>query len=215
MQVAIHLRRRSQAEPATAMLLLGQRTADLAGLLVHLACDPLPPIFATADGFLVSLSRPLTGTVGGVLRLRALAPNLFVPVDADLVPALLPAEAADLASRRGLVILPGGRALEFDPTRSLPLAEILSASELRRDAWQPLPEPAPLADRLTELTLEQPDIPLDDLPAPGDPIGTEDPRPQDVNPLSRALAKTAFGAGKTLAWLGQKLNLKGMWPAPA
>src|SRR5262249_6080154 len=138
--------RRPVPEPATALLLPNHDAAALAGLCVRLGLDPLPPVFFVADGFLLKLPRPRTEPLGGVLRLRALAEYLFLPVDADLAPALLPDEAADLVKRRGLVFLPGGRVLAFDPGRPLPLAKVITGVP-RRGAWQALPEPAPLAER--------------------------------------------------------------------
>jgi tetratricopeptide (TPR) repeat protein len=171
----------------------------------------VPAAYAVADGYLVQLSRPIERVIGGALRLRRLADHLYLPADADLVPALLPEEAADMGRRRGLVFLPGGRVLEFDPAKPVPIAGLMGARELRRDAWQPLPEPEPLADRLTEITLQQPDIPPDDLLAPGgEGIGTEDPRPEDAGTPRRALGKTMIGMGKIAAWLGTKLGLKGL-----
>ena len=111
MQVAFHLCRRAEVAPASALLLLSHSAADLANLASKSGCDPLPPVYAVADGFLLRLSQPLAGPFGGVLRLRPPADNLLLPVDADLLPALLPDEAADLVRRRGLIFLPGGRIL--------------------------------------------------------------------------------------------------------
>src|SRR5262245_25959913 len=144
MKIAFHLRRRSEPAPASALLLLSDDTASLTRLLASLRCDPLPPIYEVADGFLLKLAQPIANAVGGVLRLRALADNLFLPVDAELVPPLLPVEAVDFGRLRGIVFLPHGRALEFDPARPLPLSKLLKTDTLRREPWQPLPEPEPL-----------------------------------------------------------------------
>jgi hypothetical protein len=215
-QVAFHLRRRPTAAPASGLLLLSHDTADLARLFAAVGHDPLPPVYAVADGFLLKLPRPTSGPFGGALRLRDLGDNLFVPVDAELLPALLPDEAANLGRQRGLVFLPGGRALEFDPARPLPLSAVAGAGELRRQRWQPLPEPAPLAERLTAITLERPELPPDELLAPGgEEIGTEDPRPQDTNLPSRAAGRAAFGAGRALAWLGGLLGMRSLAAAGA
>ena len=66
-----------------------------------------PSVHATADGLLVKLPQPLSTFVPGVIRLRQLSANLFLPVDGDLVPGLLPDEAEALVRKRGLVFLPG------------------------------------------------------------------------------------------------------------
>ena len=71
------------------------------------------------------LPKPLSEPVGGVIRLRQLADNRFLPVDADLIPALLPDEAKALVLRRGLVFLPGGRVLEFQHDKHLSLSEMV------------------------------------------------------------------------------------------
>jgi hypothetical protein len=181
---------------------------DLLRLCARLGADPLPPVYAVADGFLIKLDRPSAAAVGGVIRLRALADNLLVPATADLVPPLLPDEAAALVRQRGLVILPGGRVLEFAPDRPLPLARLLTAGALRRRAWQSLPAGPRLAGRLTEITLDRPDPTPDDLLRPGgESIGTEAPRPADSGLAGKALGKAALGTGKGLAWLGRALHL--------
>ena len=95
-KVAFHLRRRAEAAPAAALLLLSHDTAKLLQVCERLGADPLPPVYRVADGFLIKLAGPIAGPVGGVVRLRCLADNLYLPIDADLVPALLPEEAADL-----------------------------------------------------------------------------------------------------------------------
>src|SRR5271155_3817555 len=125
MQVAFQLRRRLEAAPATALLLCSHSSTDLVRMRARIGGDPLPPVFAVADGFLVKLPRPSTQPFG-VLRLRSLADHLFLPLDADLIPALLSDEATDLVRRRGLVFLPGGRTLEFDPTKPILLSALVS-----------------------------------------------------------------------------------------
>lgn len=210
MQVAFHLRRRAAAHPATALLLFSHASADLVRLLSATGCDPLPEIHAVAAGFLLKLPETLARPLGGAVRLSKLADNLFLPVDADLLPALLPAEAADLVRRRGLVFLPD-TVLEFDPAQPLPLAAILTGGPLRRDAWQPLPQPQRLAEQLTEIVLEMPEPPLDDLLESGRAeIGTEDPAPEDTSLPQQIAGRAAFSAGTMLAWLGKTLCFKGL-----
>ena len=130
---------------------------DLVRLLAQFGCDPLPPVFAVADGFLVKLPRPEYTPCGGVLRLRSLANHLFLPVSADLVPSLLPDEAADLVRHRGLVFLPGGRAPGI---QSHTARGPIHHPECRCLAAEPVATVAgasPLADRLTEIGLGVPD----------------------------------------------------------
>jgi tetratricopeptide (TPR) repeat protein len=137
-------------------------------------------------------------------------------VDAELSPALLPDEAAALTGRRGLVFLPGGRVLAFDPAAPLPPSAWLGVTGLRRGDWRPLPEPPPLAERLTEISLDLPgDSPEDVLEAGGEGIGTEEPTPEDAGLPRRALGKAAWTAGKGLSWLGKALGLGGLARAGA
>src|SRR5262245_44962567 len=109
MNIPFDLQRSDSAEPASALLLPSSAPADLLRLCARLGFDPLPEIFAIVDGFLLKLAKPMPEHVGGVLRLRAVAENLWLPVDARLVPELLPDEAQGLTRQRGLVFLPGQR----------------------------------------------------------------------------------------------------------
>jgi tetratricopeptide (TPR) repeat protein len=218
MKVTFHLRRRATAEPVAAVLLPPQ-TDELVRWCA--ASGEMPTVFAVAEGFLVMVSSegrglsPPAGPPGQArrlagLRLRRLAANIYLPGDADLMPALLADEAADLGRRRGLVFLPGGRVLEFNPARPVPLGAMLTAP-VRRDPWQALPESPPLAERLTAIVAAPPDISPDELLAVGgEDIGIDDPRPEDASLPRRALGSAAFGAGKALAWLGQLIGSKGL-----
>jgi tetratricopeptide (TPR) repeat protein len=146
--------------------------------------------------------------VAGVIRLRGLADNLLLPVDADLVPSLLPDEAEGLVRRRGLVFLPGDRVLEFAPDEPVPLGAVLMVDQLERHPWQTLPEPPALAERLTEIVLDRPDPPPDAvIEAGGEGIGTEAPRPPASGLPARVLGSAAYGLGKGMAWLGQALHM--------
>jgi tetratricopeptide (TPR) repeat protein len=215
MKVPFHLRRRASAEPAVALLLLGHDSEELLRLCARLGHDPVPAVFAVADGFLLKLTRPVETALAGCVRLRGLSPDLLLPVDADLVPGLLPDEAEALVRRRGLVFLPSGRALEFDPAHPLPLAALLAAS-VRREPWQSLPHPSPLADRITEVVVETPPGAADAvLEAGGEGVGTEAPRPSDASLPAKALGKAALGMGKGLGWLGHKLGLGALGRAGA
>ncbi len=71
MKTPFRLWRRPVPEAATALLLPTHDAAALAALCVRLGLDPLPPVFAVADGFLLKLPRPRAEPLGGVVRLRA------------------------------------------------------------------------------------------------------------------------------------------------
>src|SRR5262249_42554504 len=150
--------------------------------------DPLPLIFAVSEGFLLKLAQPTPAPLPGVIRLRALAENLYLPCDADLVPALHDDEARGLVRPRGLVFLPGGRMLAFAHDQSLQLAQLLRAENVRRRSWQPLPVPPPLSERIRDILLDRPeDTPDTVLDSGGAGIGTEDPQADDVDTTSRLL----------------------------
>jgi tetratricopeptide (TPR) repeat protein len=210
-KVPFRLRRRDRPEPAAALWLPSRDVGELLRLCVRLGHDPLPRLHALGDGFLVVLPRPLAGPVAGAVRLRALAASLFVPADADLVPALRDDEAADLAKARGLVFLPGGRVFSFAPDRPLSPAELLAAGSLRRRRWRPLPEQPPLADRLREVILDlPPDAEPEFLRSGGDDIGTEDPLPQEKPTTDDLAARAKMAAGQSMAKLGKMFGLKGL-----
>jgi tetratricopeptide (TPR) repeat protein len=211
MKVPFHLRRTPGAAPAVAFLLPAVEPAAVLTLCARLGSDPLPAVHAVADGFLLRLRQPTTETFPGVIRLRALAENLLLPVGADLAPTLRDDEAGALARDRGLVFLPGGRILAFDPKKPLPLSALLGVEQLVRRDWQPLPSPRPRAERLLNVTLAlPPQLPEDFLDAGGQDIGTEDPRPDDAGMAGRALGQVQAGAGRGLMWLGQALGLGGL-----
>src|SRR5262249_18929519 len=139
-------------------------------------------------------------------RLRRLSENCYLPIDADLVPALSRAEAVDLTARRGLAFLHGRDPLAFDPARPLKRAAFLAVARPRRDDWEPFPAGNPPAEMLTGVTRVI-DIPPDDLLAvSGPPVGAADARPPEVGPGRRALGRIAAGLGKGLKGLGKALG---------
>jgi hypothetical protein len=210
-KVPFHLERRSQAEPATALLLLSHEARDLLRLGMELGLDPLPPVYAVADGFLIPLPQPTRRSFAGALRLRSLANNLLLPVDADLVPALLEDEAAGLVAQRGLIFLPGDRVLEFHPDERLPLSAFLTVERVERRTWEALPEAPALPERLLEIEIEQPPGYADEMLEQGrEGIATEDPQPENSSPLSKTLGKMAVQFGKGMAGLGRALHLAGL-----
>src|SRR5437763_8925518 len=131
MRVPFRLRKTSRAAPATGLLLLSEDVADLLALCARLGpgrdgpggdasgVGALPPVYPVPGGFLVQPRGAVPPALPGVVRLRGLVPNLYLPVDSALVPGLLEDEAAGLVRGRGLVFLPGGQVLGFDPARPL------------------------------------------------------------------------------------------------
>jgi tetratricopeptide (TPR) repeat protein len=205
LRLPFRLFRRDDPAPAAAILLASDDPAALLAACARLA-DPL--VFPVAGGFLVVAESAPPG-VPGAVRLRRLSENCFLPVDADLVPALLPAEAVELTARRGLVFLPNRAPLAFDATRPLRPAAFLAVPRPRRDDWEPFPEGNPPADRLTAITRVLPEINPDDLLADtGPPVGTDDARPPQVGPGRAALGRASAGLGKGLGAIGKLFGSK-------
>jgi tetratricopeptide (TPR) repeat protein len=163
LRAPFQLRRRTQAVPAVAILLPTRDPGDLFRLCARWRLDPSGRIFAVADGFLLNLERPTTDPAPGEIRLRELACGLYIPADAELVPALLDDEATGLVRDRGLVILPGGRAVSFDRRAAVALGELLHARRRRRRVWTALPQPPRLPERIDQIVLELPEQPPESL----------------------------------------------------
>ena len=227
MLAPFYLRHRPTPARAAGLWLASADGRHLAGLWPRLRGE-WPEVYALAGGFLVLPVDPPPAALPRAIRLRRLAGNLYLPVDADLAPALHPAEAADLTSARGLVFLPG-QVLAFDPGRPRAVAEVVAPAAVRRAAWEPFPPRPERADRLVAIRLEGPSEPVAILEQ-GRPVANggagesrgeaTDPngdttatgagslRPPDSAPLWRAAGRAAFGGGKFLAWLGRMLR----WP---
>lgn len=213
MKVEFRLRRRPECGQAVALLLPSRDVAGVLGLCVRLGLDPVGRIHDVAGGFLLRLDDPTTRAFPGVVRLRELAEDLFLPVDAELIPALLDDEAEGLTRDRGLIILPAGIVLGFDPGAPVGPAALMTGSERprRRDGWRPLPDRPPLAERIEEIVVAMPDeSPESVLDAGAGPIGTEEPRPDASGPGATLLGGASLGAGRGMAWLGESLGLEGL-----
>jgi tetratricopeptide (TPR) repeat protein len=211
MKVAFQLRRRPGRGQALALLLPTRDADALLGLCARLGLDPAGRVHNVSGGLLLTLDDPTTRPTPGAVRLRALAANLFLPADADLIPALLDDEAEGLARDRGLIFLPGGQILGFDPKAPLDPSALLSATQGPRRAWKPLPRPTLLADRIEEIVIDWPvDQPESILDAGNESIGTEEPRPADSSAAARIAGNAALGAGRGMVWLGQTLGLQGL-----
>ncbi len=204
MQVPFHLRRLPTAAPADALLLPTHDAEELLRFCVRLGVDPLPKIHALADGFLLQLTKPTETAWPPAIRLRRRVANLLLPADAELAPNLLDDEASGLVRDRGLIFLPGGRVLAFQPDQPVPLSELLTVENHERRQWRSLPNPRLPAERLREIVLETPPEAADDLLAPGgEGIGADDPRPYDASVPAQLLGKAALTAGKGFLWLGK------------
>ncbi len=212
MKIPLRLTPRRTREPATALLLPTNDAARLFDLVVQLGLDPLPKVYAVADGFLVVLPAPLSSAVAGVVRLRSLAEHLFLPTDAELTPPLLADEAQGLTRTRGLVFLPGQRVLGFAVHEPLAWHRLLTMPAPTATPWQPLPEPPTLALELNELTSSVPPPSAEMIVEQGrSDIGTESAQPGSTGGVGTQIIGTSlFVAGHLLAWLGTKLGLGGI-----
>lgn len=200
--------RRGERQSATALYVSGDVEAVMR-LCVGMAGSPM--IHDLAGGFLLRLPAASEDVIPGAIRLRSLSPNLFVPVDAELTPALLADEAQALVQSRGLVFLPGGQVLAFAPDVRLGPADLLTVPRLPRQAWRPLPEAPARPDELREIVLEVPDTSLDVLLGQSTDVGSEPVvPPSEVSPTQQASGQVQAMLGQGLFWLGSKLNWKGL-----
>jgi tetratricopeptide (TPR) repeat protein len=208
MKVAFHVRRRPGQHPAIAALVPGRDTEKLLSLCAELGLDPMGRVHDVSGGFLVRFDDPTDRPLPGVVRLRALAANLFLPADGVLIPALLDDEASALVRDHGLVFMPDGCVLGLDPRAPLDLGTLLVAPRRLRLEWQPLPRRLPLAERIEEIIVDLPPDAPDAVLSEGDAgsIGTESPRPDEAGPAATALGNAALGAGRGLAWLGKAVG---------
>jgi tetratricopeptide (TPR) repeat protein len=220
MKVPFRLHKSDHPGAVTALLLLSEQPAELLELCARIAVEApavarewpaLPPIHAVAGGFLVKLGQPVTAVFPGVIRLRSLTANLFLPADAELVPALLSDEAAGLVRERGLIFLPGGRILAFALEPLITADMLLTLPRLPGRKWNALPARPAQPERLESILLDLPDDSADQiLEEGGENIGMEAPRPADSSPITRAAGQAALGMGKGLAWLGTMLHWPGL-----
>ncbi len=204
--VPFHLRRRDKAASCLALLLRTSNAQDLLSLCARIRLEPIPDVFLVADGFMICLDEPTTQFHPRTVRLRRLDGHCYVPVDADLVPALLPEEAADLTHDRGLIFLPGGECLAFAPDEPISPAVLLRFPTIQREKWEAFPQCPALADRLIRITRITPEVtPETILESGGIGIGTEEPRPPKVGALKTIAGGIAYGAGRAAGFLGAAL----------
>ncbi|WP_020469849.1 hypothetical protein [Zavarzinella formosa] len=203
--VPFHLRRLPDAKPAAGLLL---ESSSVETLLT--ACAPLRHviIFAVDGGFLL-LADDLPESVLQGVKLRRLSENGYLPADAELLPSLLPDEAADLTRRQGLVFLPGGRILSFDPATGKKPTDFLRLPPIRRHRWQAFPDVEQPAPELRSIQRILPPPPPGELIAQdGPPIGDEDPRPADTSLKNKMIGKSSHALGTGLGALGKLFNSK-------
>jgi tetratricopeptide (TPR) repeat protein len=213
MKVAFHLRRRLEADVPAAVLLETDGVEALLDLVARMGRHRPTLVHRVSGGFLLVLGDGIEPPAG-TIRLRALAENLYLPVDAALVPDLLDDEAEGLTRGQGLVFLPGGRVLSFDPAAPLVLSGLVTAARLEVRGWRAFPARPARPERLHEITLEPPSGADGDVfDQGGDPaeIGGEGPpRREDAGSASTLAGKAAVGAGKGLIGLGSMLGIKAL-----
>jgi hypothetical protein len=216
MKAPLRLRRTSSPRSGDALLILGHDIARLLEVCKRLPTETEKSIFSIDDGFLVCSQVPPGVALPGAIRLRALAPNFYLPVDAELTPALLEDEAKDLARRQGLVALPPDKLLSFELDRPIPIDRIVRFGPIERREWQPFPTPISLADRLLEIIVEPPALDPEDLLGSSDEqqIGVETPRPEGAGVMATALGSLGLTFGQFLARLGRLLRLRRMAAQP-
>lgn len=163
---------------ADALLVCPADVRHALAICLRLGLEPDQVIRSVRDGFLI-LSVVSGSGFPGVIRLRAIGLNLYIPVDARLEPALLDDERNSLARRRGMVILTHGRILTFDPDHSPRLSRFLSIPPPLSTTWSTLPTPDQSPQRLLELSVELPD-------EPGDLADFPDSEPTEDDPGSES-----------------------------
>ena len=154
--------RLSRSEPAIgqadAFLLLDERTEALAATSAWFGRKLVPEIFRVRGGFLLIPREPSAHTPPRTIRLHRTGGDLYLPLDAHLHPALLPDEIVALSARQGLIVLPGGTVLGFDPKAPLSIREWLRGPRIRHEKWEPFPQRPTRAEKLT--TIERPALPI-------------------------------------------------------
>jgi len=215
MKVAFHLRKLPESFPASAILLETGRSDRLLDLAAKLGRHRAPIVHHVSGGYLFVLESGIDPPFGSI-RLRTLATHIYLPVDADLMPALLDDEACGLTRNQGLIFLPGGRILRFDPATTVELSRLITARRISGSAWSSFPGRPDRADRLHEITLESfPTGDGNDFFEPtrdeANPVGTDDPaRPEAAGTASHLAARAALSAGKGLMGLGGFLGIKAL-----
>src|SRR5262249_14766164 len=157
MRSPFRLVRRGAPGRVVAALCPGRQAAPALALCAQMGLDPSGRVFATAQGPLVFLDRPPSSPCVAAIFLRGLGARLFVPYEADLVPALLDDELDGMTRDRGLVFLPGGTCLTFDPAAPLDPSTLVEFRARPTRTWKPFPVHARLAERIVEIEVAVPE----------------------------------------------------------
>jgi tetratricopeptide (TPR) repeat protein len=217
-------RRDAPAAAPDAFLLFAEGARALAAAVVSQRGAASPNVYLVHGGFLL-LTGDNVRPPGGAIRLRRISGDLFVPIDANLCPALLPDEVVALTQDRGLIVLPSGEILAYDPTCPLTMGRWLAPARILRTKWTPLPTRALRPESLTKI--ERPTSPTAalDVLGQGKPDGfsplhgpgegssgsiPDDARPPSGPPFRKIIAGAGFAAGALLAWLARLLHAPGL-----
>lgn len=220
MDVPFRLARRPTPAEADALLVFAADFAPLAAACARLG--EAPGVYPVRGGFVLIAREPRA--LPGAVRLRRLAGDLFVPADADLLPALLPDEAVGLTRGRGLVLLPGGTVLAFAPDSPLEVRDWLAPAAVRRRSWRPFPERPDAADRLTRIEWPAPPVAVESIFAGGAPDDAsplfgdegkgggvpEEARPPAGAARDRLASGAKLGLAKAMAALAKLLRAPGL-----
>jgi tetratricopeptide (TPR) repeat protein len=158
MKVNFELKPRlGRVEEVAALLFFTTDLREVLQACSLLSIAPMGRVFVVDRGILLKIegASSQVAAIPGTLRLRALAKNLFLPLQSNLTPALLPDEQEILSQKRGLVFLPG-RTLRFDPFCPLAADQFLTLPQVHRSGWTSLPEPKRLATQIREILIELP-----------------------------------------------------------
>ncbi|MCB9895977.1 MAG: hypothetical protein H6839_16205 [Planctomycetes bacterium] len=215
MEVALHIQRRLLHAPreCAAWYVPGRDPAAILDGLAGLGIEPLPRMYRIAGGFMVRPDAPTRDAFPGGLRLAEIAEGVFVPIDAELSPALLADEVSGLTRGGGVVCLPEGF-YALDLAKPLRLSEILAPERLRRREWKPLPEAAERANTISQFIYDRPEDDAEQvLNQGGEGIGEEEAGPDESGAGRSMLGGMEFAAGKALGGLGKLLGSGGMQKA--
>lgn len=197
---------REAAEPAhcEALLVPGVLEMITPKVLAALACakpesaDQLA-LYPTKHGCLIHNPAGFAQTNVAVIRLRRSSGRIFLPMDAELVPALLPDEAEALTREQGLLVLPHREPCFFHLLDELPLDTLLRTPALGRDDWSALPRTPELAlkNGPVSLSYQPPESSDSDRFGAVDNVGV-DPliSPEDAAKYGRAPRKKRIRRGQ-------------------
>ncbi|MCA8914714.1 MAG: hypothetical protein KDB90_04815 [Planctomycetes bacterium] len=215
MEVALQIQRRRMpsARDCAGWYVPGRDPSALLEGLAKLGLEPLPRLYRLAGGFLVRLDAPACEAFPGGVRLAEIATGVFVPLDAELSPALLADEVSGLTRGVGVLCLPEGF-YAVDLSAPLSLAAVLAAEVVRRRDWKALPEPPERATAIAQFILDLPENDAEQvLDRGGDGIAEEEAGAEETGAGRSMLGSMEFAAGKALGGLGKLLGNGGMQKA--